>query len=658
LPAAAAPVYNAGTITFPTEERRPAVPIPTQCPGCHKQYDLADSMKGHTVRCPACYQTFVIGGAAAEEGVPEGLLAEEEIPEVLPADADADRGDERLQKQPGRVNRPQAVAAEARRPAPPAPKGGTGVMLLLAGLAVGFLFLLCAGGGGLAWFIWSRASEAEEQEARAKTAQKRAERPTKGPDVVRQNWAPPPAWPKAGPPPAIPNPIAPAVPPPAQPPKPPVNPPPRLKPPTPVDVKPAALPEDKVVKQLPGTIADVAVGGNGRFLILWLPGERKLAVFDVSAANVVKYLPFTEDVKFAAGMDKLLVALPRSRVVQRYSLTTFQREALAPLRTDGELTGLCMGYASAGPLWVQTKGGGFGGRGGALFLDPSTLQEWKPDWGEKAMPGDAAYLRASADGRTFGLRNGVGGEPHTCTCVTLRDGRAEVRTEWGVSSSVLVPAPDGRLVYSGYAVYNKDLKPVLPNPPPQSFAKPYLPALGHAGYFMRLDYIAWDQLGGTLSFFLAGQGKPFATRTSVAGVSNEQIAYGGNRDKLVFDQRVFFIPAAKAIITVPQGNDQLILYRFDPEAELERSGVDYLVVTSRPPLTAKKGQELVYQLAVKSKKGGVKYKLESGPAGMALDGNGRLTWRVPAGTEGDVLIGVRDQSGQEVFHTFKVEVID
>jgi hypothetical protein len=63
-------------------------------------------------------------------------------------------------------------------------------------------------------------------------------------------------------------------------------------------------------------------------------------------------------------------------------------------------------------------------------------------------------------------------------------------------------------------------------------------------------------------------------------------------------------------------------------------------------------------LAVKSKKGGVRYKLESGPAGMALDGNGRLTWRTPAGTEGDVLISVRDQSGQEVFHTFKVEVTD
>ncbi len=61
-------------------------------------------------------------------------------------------------------------------------------------------------------------------------------------------------------------------------------------------------------------------------------------------------------------------------------------------------------------------------------------------------------------------------------------------------------------------------------------------------------------------------------------------------------------------------------------AALEKSNVDYLVVTSRPPPYAKKGQEYVYTLSVKSKKGGVTYKLDSGPKGMAIDGAGKLTW--------------------------------
>jgi hypothetical protein len=338
-----------------------------------------------------------------------------------------------------------------------------------------------------------------------------------------------------------------------------------------VEVKPADLKEEKVVKSLPGAAGDVAVGGNGRFLLFWLPAERQLAVFDVSAAQVVKSLPFTEDVKFAAGMDQLLVALPRAGRVERYSLKTFQREAEAPLPGGGEVTALCMGYASNGPLWVQTKAAGFG-PGPALFLDPSTLKEWKPDWGDKRMPGDAVYLRASGDGRTFGMRNGVGGEPHTVTCVRVRDGQAEAQSEWGVASSVLVPSADGRHFGSGVAFFNSQLKAVYPPEALKRFDKAFLPAVGNNEYFVELLPAGPYQHGGSVSFFQGGKDRPFAQRGGVEGVTNEQIAYGSNADKLVWDQRFFFIPAAKVVVTVPKTNDRLVLHRFDVEAELGRAG--------------------------------------------------------------------------------------
>ena len=69
--------------------------------------------------------------------------------------------------------------------------------------------------------------------------------------------------------------------------------------------------------------------------------------------------------------------------------------------------------------------------------------------------------------------------------------------------------------------------------------------------------------------------------------------------------------------------------------------------------------ELRYDVAVKSKKGGVKVKLESGPAGMKVTPEGRLTWPVPkefAGTEAEVLLSVSDASGKETFHSFKLSV--
>jgi hypothetical protein len=62
-------------------------------------------------------------------------------------------------------------------------------------------------------------------------------------------------------------------------------------------------------------------------------------------------------------------------------------------------------------------------------------------------------------------------------------------------------------------------------------------------------------------------------------------------------------------------------------------------------------------IAVKSKKGGVKYRLEAGPKGMSVAADGKVTWKAPAegGTE-DVILSVSDATGQEIFHTFKVFV--
>src|SRR5207245_11964 len=43
-----------------------------------------------------------------------------------------------------------------------------------------------------------------------------------------------------------------------------------------------------LVRPMPGRISSVAVGGGGRYLMLAMPDEKKLAIFDVNAADVVK----------------------------------------------------------------------------------------------------------------------------------------------------------------------------------------------------------------------------------------------------------------------------------------------------------------------------------------------------------------------------------
>src|SRR5262249_10300016 len=127
------------------------------------------------------------------------------------------------------------------------------------------------------------------------------------------------------------------------------------------------------------------------------------------------------------------------------------------------------------------------------------------------------------------------------------------------------------------------------------------------------------------------------------------------------DRHVFLIPDAQLLVVIPPAKDRLVLYRFHLEQELDKAGVDYLYVQSRPATTAVKGQTYACQVSVKSKKGGVKFKLDSGPEGMKVSPEGKLTWDVPrnfSATEADVILTVSDASGQEVFHTFKLAVRD
>ena len=81
-------------------------------------------------------------------------------------------------------------------------------------------------------------------------------------------------------------------------------------------------------------------------------------------------------------------------------------------------------------------------------------------------------------------------------------------------------------------------------------------------------------------------------------------------------------------------------------------------MTGPVPRTATPGRPFAYAPAVRSKKGGVKMKLESGPDGMKF-ADGKLTWDVPKDQDGklvDVILSVADASGQEVFHTFTLDV--
>jgi hypothetical protein len=72
------------------------------------------------------------------------------------------------------------------------------------------------------------------------------------------------------------------------------------------------------------------------------------------------------------------------------------------------------------------------------------------------------------------------------------------------------------------------------------------------------------------------------------------------------------------LLTIPATNDRIVVRKLDVEAALKKSPLAYLFVTSLLGRHADKGTAYDDQMAVKSKKGKVEYRLDSGPKGMSL----------------------------------------
>ncbi len=443
-----------------------------------------------------------------------------------------------------------------------------------------------------------------------------------------------------------------APPQPAEPPPPPYQP----TPVQPVVIKPPSLSGDTVTVPLPGRVETVAVGGGGRYLILYLRTARRLAVFDANEAKVVREIPMPEfQVFLAAGMDKLMVVLPQSRQLVRYSLSTFQQEATVPLPIKDRCTGIALGSASNGPLLIDSAA--VRGIGEMCFFDIVAMRKVGITT-RTAAPGGIgprARLHAAADGSVFTAAN---------QSYVVKGSALDAYQVPGAAD--LLPGPDGRTLYASGQIFTAEGKAFGPNVSGHGHAVWYVPAL-HGPHFVSLNEERESPLAGrpggrqflSLGVHLAGDRRPLVTLPKLDALEGLVNWLSGIPQPL--DQHVFLIPDAQLLAVLPQAKDRLILKRFDLLQMLETAGVDYLFVNSQPPAQSRRGTPFAYQMTVRSKKGGVRYKLESGPPGMTLSPAGLLRWDVPdnfAPAEVQVIIAVSDATDQEVYHTFMITVTD
>src|SRR5436190_1388182 len=147
--------------------------------------------------------------------------------------------------------------------------------------------------------------------------------------------------------------------------------------------------------------------------VLLICGLQSLA----ESAKVARYLPTPAQasVKVVAGQQKVLVITPDDRGVTRFDLATGEREGGAgKLAFDGTFRTAAMGSASAGPLLVYSgvappKNTTIFKPAEASFFDPLTFRKiaidgaFDPRYQVSSIGEDTMHVRASADGRTFGI---------------------------------------------------------------------------------------------------------------------------------------------------------------------------------------------------------------------------------------------------------------
>lgn len=461
-------------------------------------------------------------------------------------------------------------------------------------------------------------------------------------------------------------------------------------------ITPAQLDAPRQSIKLNSECVDIVAGGGGRYLILSMPGAGKLAVLDASAAKIVKEIPVASaDIDMAAGADCLIVALRDKKLLQRWNLTDFQREATATFPPDIDVRAIAMGCASRGPVGVIASRLPHPRIG---FLDPETLKlsDYKivrPKDTSIDAP-DRVEMRASAGGDVFAfnpLNVGSNGD----VLIARLDGQTAT-FRLGETKSLLYAAPShhGRRVYVGpsvlgwygnalispadgmacAAVHESRTSTVLLPPwktPPSVFWSALVPAIGDDWYLAlpdanrprdrpdQADEEAAEQTGGALLFH-ASDTRPVAALPDVdLEFTSDDFTIDRQKPRPALDERAWLIPQAKLLVVLARSNRELILHHVDVEQLGRDSKFDFLVIAGDPPATVKPGEKLRYAMRVLSKQGGVKYHLLQSPDGMRIDAQGQLIWDVPehappAST--DVIVSVTDATGREAFQSFSLAV--
>jgi hypothetical protein len=404
----------------------------------------------------------------------------------------------------------------------------------------------------------------------------------------------------------------------------------------------------KVEVKFPEPFAQVRTGGAGRYLIFHFPKAKKLAVFDVSQAKVVHEIEVPDDVRYAAGLDKLLVVVPGQPLLQRWDLRTFRREKTRP--APGGVLAAFMGSGGRGPLLLFIAGG-------LVVWDVERMEHADMDAsGLGPYKGNDPLYRISADGQAIVVTQP--GQQYVLVRLrrpknTLAKSPDAYGFNYGFNAHGALPNTDASLVFRFGGIYDGDMRPLAA----AAFQGLVLLPTEDPRFFLALKEESRDT-----SRVLICASADRQVVLEVPGVEKMTgpgfTPYAGLFGE---EPRVHYLPSAHVLVTLPQSNDRVVVRSLNLIEALKESGRDYLFVLSRPGPEVAAGALFTYRMDVHSRAAGLRYTLESGPKGMTVSPDGVVRWRAPGGPDRPpvrVIITVRSSSGKEVQHAFDLTVAE
>ena len=415
---------------------------------------------------------------------------------------------------------------------------------------------------------------------------------------------------------------------------------------------------------LPGTITDVVAARGGRMLLVVMSQVKKLAIFDTNEAAIVKLIPLpTDNVLVAGTLDHAFIFDRTRNLIERWSLSSFEKEQTTRPPFDGVIKAVAAGSASPGPILVHWAGGTDAlARADYMFLNADSLEDEKVTVAGNAHNGsfrDAVHIRASANGRVFGMWC-TSHSPQGLGLSVLLDGKVQSMYEHD-SVGHIVPGPDGTNIFTGIAgVYTGNLKrrfvdaATLAPCVPTTHSRLYLSFPAEPG--------AQRNLGADPFKGVAPALHVVDSRASLLTIPDLELGQDSeNRSwspsDFTLDKRAYYAVAANMLLSIPFTNDKIIVQRFELQQELEKSETDYFFVSSSPEVTFQTGMPYEYRIKVASRRPGVEFEMSSGPDGMQLSKQGVLSWNVPVGFSQDavdVVVSIRNSADQTTYDSFTI----